>query len=57
VTHAVPTQQEIDEPSGKLLLPEGDSTDVLRVQLAMANLISAIASRRSINFDCVGMVS
>jgi hypothetical protein len=57
VAHAAPTQQEIDEPAGKFLLPEGDSTDVLRVQLATANLISAIVSRRSIDFDCVGMVS
>jgi len=35
-------QQKVDEPAGKLLLPEGKSTDVLREQLAAANLISAI---------------
>ena len=51
-----PAQQKVDEPAGKLLLPEGDSIDVLRVQLAVANLISASVSRRPINFDCVGMV-
>jgi hypothetical protein len=37
-----PAQQKVDEPAGKLLLPEGESTDVLREQLAAANLISAI---------------
>jgi hypothetical protein len=37
-----PAQQKVDESAGKLLLPEGDSTDVLREQLAAANLISAI---------------
>jgi hypothetical protein len=52
-----PAQQKVDEPAGKLLLPEGDSIDVLRVQLVVANLISASVSRRPINFDCVGMVS
>ena len=52
-----PAQQKVDEPAGKLLLPEGESTDVLREQLAAANLISASVSRRPINFDCVGMVS
>jgi len=52
-----PAQQKVDEPAGKLLLPEGDSIDVLRVQLVVANLISASVSRRPINFDCIGMVS